>query len=53
MREWSTFGSMLVQGWYAATPTFPPTTNVGPQELVTNFFHEKVGVCICKHRQGL
>ena len=21
-----------------------------PQELVTNFFHEKVGVCICKHR---
>ena len=23
------------------------------QELVTNFFHEKVGACICKHRQGL
>ena len=22
-----------------------------PQELVTNFFHEKVGVCICKHRK--
>ena len=24
---------MLVQGWYAATPTFPPTTNVGPTYL--------------------
>ena len=23
------------------------------QELVTNFFYEKVGVCICQHRQGL
>ena len=24
---------MLAQGWYAATPTFPPTTNVGPTYL--------------------
>ena len=23
------------------------------QELVTNFFYEKVGVCICLHSQGL
>ena len=22
-----------------------------PHELVTTFFYEKVGVCICKHRQ--
>ena len=30
------------------TPLGPWTMR--PQELVTNFFHEKVGVCICKHR---
>ena len=41
MREWSTFGSMLVQGWYAATPTFPPTTNVGPTYLCYLCRHPK------------